>query len=142
MSTIYTVNGKVLKNSANDKWLTKKEAPAGFVMNASNVQYNTMGTFTYAYWEGPNFPNGYDGNGKQCTIVNSNSSAHKLMYANEVKGGGPDAIVSANLVTGTTTMLANLAGVASGYGKYMSIEFSSEEEARSYIANLTITILD
>lgn len=27
MSTIYTLNGKVLKNSANDKWLTKKEAP-------------------------------------------------------------------------------------------------------------------
>lgn len=25
MSTIYTLNGKVLKNSANDKWLTKKE---------------------------------------------------------------------------------------------------------------------
>lgn len=28
MSTIYTLNGKVLKNSANDKWLAKKEAPA------------------------------------------------------------------------------------------------------------------
>lgn len=28
MSTIYTINGKVLKNSANDKWLTKKETPA------------------------------------------------------------------------------------------------------------------
>ena len=27
MSTVYTVNGKVLKNAANDKWLTKKEAP-------------------------------------------------------------------------------------------------------------------
>lgn len=27
MTTIYTVNNKVLKNSANDKWLTKKEAP-------------------------------------------------------------------------------------------------------------------
>lgn len=28
MSTVYTLNGKVLKNAANDKWLTKKEAPA------------------------------------------------------------------------------------------------------------------
>jgi uncharacterized protein (TIGR02145 family) len=28
MSTIYTLNGKVLKNSANDKWLIKKETPA------------------------------------------------------------------------------------------------------------------
>ena len=27
MSTIYTLNGKVLKNSANDKWLIKKETP-------------------------------------------------------------------------------------------------------------------
>lgn len=27
MTTIYTVNNKVLKNSANDKWLIKKEAP-------------------------------------------------------------------------------------------------------------------
>lgn len=29
MTTIYTVNNKVLKNSANDKWLTKKEAGPG-----------------------------------------------------------------------------------------------------------------
>ena len=27
MSTVYTLNGKVLKNAANDKWLTKKETP-------------------------------------------------------------------------------------------------------------------
>lgn len=27
MSTVYTLNGKVLKNSTNDKWLTKKEGP-------------------------------------------------------------------------------------------------------------------
>lgn len=27
MSTVYTLNGKVLKNSANDKWLIKKEGP-------------------------------------------------------------------------------------------------------------------
>ena len=27
MSTVYTLNGKVLKNSANDKWLTKKGGP-------------------------------------------------------------------------------------------------------------------
>lgn len=27
MTTVYTLNGKVLKNSANDKWLSKKEAP-------------------------------------------------------------------------------------------------------------------
>ena len=36
MSTIYTLNGKVLKNSATDKCLAKKEAPAGFVMNSES----------------------------------------------------------------------------------------------------------
>ena len=30
MTTIYTVNNKVLKNSANDKWLTKKETGPTF----------------------------------------------------------------------------------------------------------------
>lgn len=29
MSTIYTINGKVLKNVTTGKWVAKKEAPAG-----------------------------------------------------------------------------------------------------------------
>lgn len=34
MSTVYTLNGKVLKNAANNKWLTKKEvAPGPLVPN-------------------------------------------------------------------------------------------------------------
>lgn len=37
MTTIYTVNNKVLKNSANDKWLTKKEGP----------DYNPLGLPAY-----------------------------------------------------------------------------------------------
>lgn len=40
MTTIYTVNNKVLKNSANDKWLTKKEAtPAPIVLPARTIRY-------------------------------------------------------------------------------------------------------
>lgn len=147
-TTVYTYNDKVLKNVATDKWLKKPDAPSGFVMNASNAQYNTTSGVTFVYWEGPNFPNGYDGNGKQCTIVNSNSTTleNNFLYTNDDKAGGPDAIARANLVTGTTTMLANEAGVTSGYGKYLCIPFGtssySEEAIRSYIANLSITILD
>lgn len=42
MSTIYTVNGKVLKNAANDKWLTKKGYPA-------LPDYSFRGKFTSGY---------------------------------------------------------------------------------------------
>lgn len=42
MSTVYTVNGKVLKNSANDKWLTKKEAPG-----PGPISEVTIGTQTW-----------------------------------------------------------------------------------------------
>jgi len=144
MSTVYTYHNKVLKNSANDKWLAMKEAPAGFVMNAANAQYNTTSGWTYLYWEGPDFPNGYDGANKQCVIVNNNSQAPNgnLMYTNDGKDGGPDAIVVSNLVTGTTTMNANGAGAASGYGKYFVIPFRTEEDARAWAAGITITILD
>ena len=143
MSTIYTLNGKVLKNSATDKWLAKKEAPAGFVMNASNAQYDVQQSFTYLYWESPSFPNGYDGNGKQCVIVNNGQRPNNnLMYASSSNSGGPIAIARENLVTGTTTMLVNMAGTASGYGKYLEIPFNSEEDARAWVANVTITILD
>lgn len=39
MTTIYTFNNKVLKNSANDKWLTKKEGPD---YNPLNLPSNTV----------------------------------------------------------------------------------------------------
>jgi uncharacterized protein (TIGR02145 family) len=41
MTTIYTVNNKVLKNSATDKWLAKKEAPG------PSFQEVTIGTQTW-----------------------------------------------------------------------------------------------
>ena len=43
MSTVYTLNGKVLKNSANDKWLTKKVDPynpLGLPPNTVRVRTN------------------------------------------------------------------------------------------------------
>ncbi len=39
MSTVYTLNGKVLKNAVNDKWLTKKE---GDPYNPLNLPPNTV----------------------------------------------------------------------------------------------------
>lgn len=142
-TTVYTYNDKVLKNVATDKWLKKPEAPAGFVMNASNAQYYNSGSWIYVYWEGPDFPNGYDGNGKQCTIVNSGQATNNnLMYINDSINGGPAAINGSDLVTGTITMSANRAGAASGYGKYLGIPFNSEEAARAWVANITITIVD
>lgn len=140
---VYTYNDKVLTNSANGKWLKEKEVPV-FVMDASNAQYyNTGSSWTYLYWEGPDFPNGYDGGSKQCVIVNNNStSSQNLMYTNDSIAGGPTAINGSDLVTGTTTMLANQAGAASGYGKYLCVPFNSEEDARAWVANVTITIVD
>lgn len=45
MSTVYTLNGKVLKNVATDKWLTKKEAPTP--PPGPSFQEVTIGTQTW-----------------------------------------------------------------------------------------------
>lgn len=151
MSTVYTVNGKVLKNSSNDKWLIKKEAPAGFVMDASNATISGY----WIYWQSPEYPNGYDGNGKSYTIVNNNNdevqiAGSGLMYlpGNNITTGGPMAIPTANMVTGSGTLSANSAGVASGYGTYLGIPLTAggstptAEQVQTYASNITITILD
>ena len=45
MSTVYTLNGKVLKNSSNDKWLAKKYVdplnPIGLPDNTIRVKFNS-----------------------------------------------------------------------------------------------------
>jgi len=38
MSTVYTLNGKVLKNAANDKWLTKKEGPGPIILDPLTIR--------------------------------------------------------------------------------------------------------
>ena len=117
--------------------------PEGFVMNAANAQYHTASSWTFLYWNGPSFPNGYDGGGKQCVIVNNGQqSPNNLMYTNNDLSGGPIALNVSDLVTGTTTLQVNQAGAASGYGKYLGIPFNTEEDARAWVANVTITIVD
>lgn len=64
--TVYTYNDKVLKNVANDKWLKKKEAPAGFVMDASNVVGTNSNSAT---WHSPTYPEMYNGNGKHAQFI-------------------------------------------------------------------------
>jgi hypothetical protein len=149
--TVYTYNDKVLKNVATDKWLKKKEGPAGFVMDASNATISG----SWIYWQSPAYPNGYNGNGKSYTIVNNNNGdvyiqSPGLMYlsANNITTGGPAAIPAADMVTGSGTMKANSAGVASGYGTYLGMTLNSTgstptaEQVQTYASNLTITILD
>lgn len=158
MSTVYTVNGKVLKNSANDKWLAKKEAPAGFVMNASNATYTTAGGNVFVLWQAPTYPNAYNGDGKQYTLVNNNStlpstseivvpSNFPLMYVPDSDIQGPEAIYGVNMwVLGTNTgVLLNNPASSGGYGTRLSwmMPFGMTlEQAQAYMANVSITIVD
>jgi len=151
MSTIYTLNGKVLKNAANDKWLAKKEAPAGFVMDASNAIYTQVGTGYYIAWQGPAYPDGYNGNGKQYILVNNNTDVptypNPFMYGSSVTSPGPDAISRTDIYvqgTSTGTLEDNMAG--GSYGSYFvwpaPLQNMTLEQAQAYIANVTITIVD
>jgi len=152
-TTVYTYNDKVLKNVATDKWLKKPDAPAGFVMDASNATITVSSG--YLSWQGPAYPEGYDGQGKQFIVVNNNSNEHVkanngLMYCNTIDGGGPEAIAKADILASSTgTLNANRAPVAQGYGAYLAIplikgysSIPTEAEMQEYAANLTITILD
>jgi hypothetical protein len=153
MSTIYTVNGKVLKNADNGKWLTKKEAPAGFVMNASNATITNTGSTIYVSWQSPAYPNAYNGGGKHYTLVNTNETApqssSQLMYGNAVAGAGPSAISGSDMaVLGTSngTLLNDSVPLEVGYGTHLvwpqPVSGWTDEQIRAYIANVTITIVD
>lgn len=63
MSTVYTLNGKVLKNAATDKWLAKKEAPAGYTKDSAILKDTRT-----ALWKSPTFPEPYDGSGHKVSI--------------------------------------------------------------------------
>lgn len=150
MSTVYTYHNKVLKNSANDKWLAMKEAPAGFVMNATNATITVEGgslNNIYVAWESPAYPSGYNGNGKQYILVNNNttSNVQPLLYSMEPDSGGPDIISRDNMAvidTSTGVLLNNPAGGT--FGKYLVWPFQGYtlEQVQAYMANVTITILD
>lgn len=143
---VYTYNDKVLTNSANGKWLKKKD----FVLNADNIDRLVYDDHAWVWWKGPDYPNGYSGDGKQYTIVNNNSTAENgspLLYtdSNTAKGGpmATDASPLTTLGTSTGTLKANQAPVSSGSGRYFAMQIgnaTSEEEALAYLANWSFTI--
>ena len=147
MSTVYTVNGKVLKNSANNKWLTKKEAPAGFVMNASNAfSTNQMnGTLGIISWKGPNFPDNCNLSGKTLQVkitsnitANTNSGSSRFMYASVDNSGGPDVAAITETQPGTYTYVCNNNPAGGSFGKYLSLELGNISD----IDKIELTILD
>lgn len=146
-TTVYTYNDKVLKNVATDKWLKKPDAPAGFVMDGSNATISN----NKANWEGPNYPDGYDGTGKTLQIIVKEEgftcNALTFKYTNSISGDGPEFITrdeshqysqagtwynpgdsgmgTASIPVGTynVSIIANPAGaVSQGYGKYITMQ--------------------
>lgn len=147
MSTVYTVNGKVLKNSANYKWLTKKEAPAGFVMNARNVVNTTgigTGTGGIIAWEGPNYPNTCNLSGKTLqvkitsTITANNNGSSRLMYSSVNNSGGPNIAAITETQPGTYTYVCDNNPAESSFGKYLTLELGNISD----IDKIELTILD
>ena len=149
--TVYTYNDKVLKNVATDKWLKKPDAPAGFVMDASNVASMSG---PYASWQGPNYPDSYDGNGKTLVLTvkaDIGVAGWALMYTRENETAGPYAMQftaaeSAPYITSAGTyeftMNANSAA-ASNYGSYLTLYIQGPTSNISeIISNIELTILD
>lgn len=150
MSTVYTYHNKVLKNSANDKWLAKKEAPAGFVMNASNVVSSYTGT---AYWASPSNPNAYDGDGKTIQLTVSETigitglTGFPMFYTSSSTGGGPEAALfnttNGFIQPGTyTVQMASNPAYGAGFGAYLSLFAQDAELLADILPKITITILD
>lgn len=157
MSTVYTLNGKVLKNAANDKWLTKKEVPAGFVMDASNATIES----NVVTWEGPNYPDGYDGEEKTLQIIVKEEGftcySLQFQYANSVSGAGPALIDGNNgawvnpnatdsIPVGTynVSIIANIAGSSSGYGKYITLRRNGPDTTidSALLSKIELKIID
>ena len=151
MATIYTLNGKVLKNASNGKWLVKAE-PAGFVMDGSNATYTLSCNIYFVSWQSPSYPDVYNGDGKQYILVNNNATApssNPLMYVDVPTNGGSTAINGADMtVLGTSTgiLLNNTPAGTQTYGKYLNwpnpVSGATLEQLQAYMANVSITIVD
>jgi hypothetical protein len=152
MKTIYTFNSKVLKNSVSAKWLAKKEAPTGFVMNASNATISDG----KANWEGPNYPEYCDLGGKTAQIIISEdiSVASLVIYYSKdmSSSASPEACRlygnSNNVIAAGTysiTVNNNQATAAQGaYGKYLVMfRYGPETTIDStYLSKIEIRIID
>lgn len=127
----------------------KINEPEGFVMNASNAIYTTSGTAVHVSWQGPAYPSGYNGNGKQYILVNNNTDAAQspLLYTTSAdNSNGPQATANLNALGTSTGVLQNNPAGGS-YGAYLiwpnPLGYNKTvEEVQAYMANVTITILD
>jgi hypothetical protein len=152
MSTIYTLNGKVLKNAANDKWLAKKEAPAGIVLNSSNAIDSWQSGYNgYIIWEGTDYPNTCDLAGKTLQIKITSSITPStigqqtgifLMYGRDTTTsgvGGPNVVYTTETQPGTYTYeCASNPAPAAGFGTYLSLGIGDINDADK----IELTILD
>lgn len=115
--------------------------PEGFVMDASNATINS----NVAAWEGPNYPDGYDGEGKTLQIIVKEEGFTcnniTLYYSSDTGGYGPPLINDSDLHGGkwfnpadsgsgtasipvgtyNVTIIHNQAGSGSGFGKYITL---------------------
>lgn len=113
----------------------KINEPEGFVMNAANATISN----NLANWEGPNYPDGYDGTGKTLQIIVKEEgftcAALGFKYTNSISGDGPGLISgswnnpgdsgmgTASIPVGTynVSIVANPA-TSLGYGKYITMQ--------------------
>lgn len=98
MATIYTLNGKVLKNSANDKWLVKKPEPEPetYKLDSTTLEgygYGMGSGYIGGIWRGPEYPNRYNGYGHKLRITVRNNITLGL------PGDGPKQIAGWYLAT-------------------------------------------
>ena len=106
MSTVYTINGKVLKNAANDKWLTKKEEvdpynPLGLPLNTVRVRTSDGNAPSYM-GQAPlyNTATLVAGTNDVYDVYKSGTSFEYVLYASlnvvEIIGANTEGIINVN----------------------------------------------
>ena len=145
MSTIYTVDGKVLKNSDTGKWLTKKEAPE-FVMDANNATI----AGNMAIWEAPTYPEAFDGSGKTLEVTISSATEMSsyggmpMTYVPTDSAGGPPATtITLPLTAGVHTFAFSAnPSLAYGFGTRLALSFHTAELLQANIGKFSMRIID
>lgn len=130
----------------------KIDEPEGFVMNASNATISN----NLANWEGPNYPAGYNGNGKTLQIIVKEegcSFANIQMYYCLTAGDaqGPYFVTQwdntsfpADIPVGTytTTINDNVAG--GDFGKYITLRRNGPDTTidSTWLSKIEFRIID
>jgi hypothetical protein len=130
-------------------------------MNASNATISN----NFATWEGPNYPDGYDGVGKTLQIIVKEEGftcfSLQLQYANSIAGQGPGLIDGSNgnwvnpnddghgtasvpVGTYNLSIIQNAAGSSSGYGKYITFKRVGPDSTldSTLLSKLELRIID